>query len=68
MLSEIRILSSGGNPLASFACESVLDIIEEEKLQENAFKTGQYLKQKLHSLLSLPYVGDIRGVGLFQGI
>ena len=66
---DIEFFSTyGGNPMASIACESVLDIIEEEKLQENAFKTGQYLKQKLHSLLSLPYVGDIRGVGLFQGI
>jgi 4-aminobutyrate aminotransferase-like enzyme len=34
----------GGNPLAVTATAAVLDIIKWQKLQENALKTGIYLK------------------------
>ena len=57
----------GGNPLACTAAEAVLDIITSDKLQENALRTGKYLSLKLRALLDYPFVGDIRGVGLFQG-
>ena len=58
----------GGNPLAVTAVSCVLDVISWQKLQENAAETGRYLREKLEDLRSYRFVGDIRGVGLFQGI
>jgi ethanolamine-phosphate phospho-lyase len=67
---DIEFFSTyGGNPLAVTASSAVMDVIEWQKLQENARETGEYLKKRLTEEI-LPYknVGDIRGVGLFQGI
>lgn len=59
----------GGNPMASTALLSVLTVIELEKLQDNARETGAYLNKRLkQQILPFPFVGEIRGVGLFQGI
>lgn len=57
-----------GNPLACEAAESVLDIIQSEKLQENAEKVGKCLAEKMRHLLRYDFVADHRGMGLFQGI
>jgi len=37
----------GGNPLAVTATSAVLDVIEWQKLQENARDTGVHLKKRL---------------------
>jgi ethanolamine-phosphate phospho-lyase len=59
----------GGNPLAVTATSAVLDVIEWQKLQENALETGIHLKKRLvEEILPYPCVGDVRGMGLFQGI
>ena len=60
----------GGNPLAVTATSCVLDVIKYQKLQENAKETGNYLSKRLRQEI-LPlyeFVGDIRGMGFFQGI
>lgn len=47
----------------------MIDVIDNEKLQENAFNVGRYLLEK--SLLlkkEFDIVGDVRGTGLFIGI
>lgn len=54
--------------MAVTATIAVLDVIENQKLQENALETGKYLSKRLQELLKYPFVGDVRGVGLFQGI
>jgi acetylornithine/succinyldiaminopimelate/putrescine aminotransferase len=33
----------GGNPMAMTATNAVLDVIDWQKLQQNAFGTGKYL-------------------------
>lgn len=58
----------GGNPLSCAVGCAVLDIIEREKLVENASIQGEYLMDKLQRLYDYPYVGDIRGKGLMIGI
>ena len=46
-----------------------MDILEEEKLQENAKNVGKYYFKKLDMLKKkFDCIGDIRGSGLFIGI
>jgi acetylornithine aminotransferase len=59
----------GGNPLACAAALATLDIIEEERLMENAVKTGDYIRAELaRSLGGLKGVTEIRGQGLMIGL
>ena len=59
----------GGNPLACAAALATLDIIEEEKLMENAVKVGDYIRAELTQKLGgLKGVKEIRGQGLLIGI
>ncbi len=61
--------SFGGNPVSCAIATSVLDVIEEEKLQENAKIVGDYYKS-LFLELKRKYncIGDVRGSGLFLGM
>ena len=61
--------SFGGNPVSCAVGRSVLKVIEKEKLQENAHKTGSFLIKLLKNLKKEhPIIGDVRGRGLFIGI
>ena len=54
----------GGNHLACAAAIAVLDVIESEKLVENAARVGEYL---ISELSKLPRVSEVRGRGLMIG-
>lgn len=59
----------GGNPFASKAAETVIDIIEQDNLVEQAGKIGCFLKKQLQQkLATLNNVNSIRGKGLMIGI
>lgn len=59
----------GGNPLASAVGIAVLDVIEEEKLQENSLEVGTYFLKALEDLKQrYDIIGDVRGKGLMIGI
>lgn len=59
----------GGNHLACRAALAVLDVMEEEKLVENAATVGAYLLDKLKALAAqTPAITDVRGEGLMIGI
>ncbi len=61
--------SYGGGPLASAAAAASLRIIEEEGLVENSRRMGEYFLRKLEPFLDrYPFIGDIRGAGLFLGV
>jgi acetylornithine/N-succinyldiaminopimelate aminotransferase len=57
----------GGTPLACAAALAVFDVVQKEKLDENARKSGDYLKSKLIGMKS-PHVKEVRGLGLMIGI
>lgn len=57
-----------GHPTVCAAALANLEIIEREKLVQNARKQGRYLQKRLRALLELPYVGDVRGKGLIAAV
>ncbi|CAI4221787.1 unnamed protein product [Auanema sp. JU1783] len=57
----------GGNPLASRVGKAVLEVIEEEKLQENCHVVGEYFLKELAAIDS-KFIGDVRGKGLMIGV
>jgi 4-aminobutyrate aminotransferase-like enzyme len=61
--------TTGGNPVACEVGLAVLEVLEREKLQENANRVGGYLRSGLERLADRhPLIGDVRGAGLFVGV
>lgn len=59
----------GGNPVSTAAALAVIKIIEEEDLRTNARVVGGYLRERLDELKErYEVIGDVRGMGLMQGI
>lgn len=60
--------STGGSPLSSVIGSTVLSIIRDEELQENARTTGGHLKQQLEVLATEhALIGTTHGSGLYLG-
>lgn len=58
-----------GNPLACSAALAVQDILEEEQILEHAAQRADYLHEQLMNALGdHPNVGEIRHIGLINGI
>jgi len=61
--------SFGGNPVSCEVASTVLDIIKNENLQQNAKNVGNYFMERLSELKQkYACIADIRGKGLFLGI
>jgi len=59
----------GGNPVSCAIASTVLDIVDDEKLMENAVRVGDQLLADLRRMAErFPLIGDVRGVGLFIGV
>lgn len=59
----------GGNPVSCAIANAVMNVIEEEKLQENCLNVGDYLLQRSSELMQeFELIGDVRGLGLFIGV
>jgi 4-aminobutyrate aminotransferase-like enzyme len=59
----------GGNPVSCAAGLAVLDVIENEKLQQNALDVGTHLSGGLWKLAERhEAIGDVRGSGLFMSV
>jgi hypothetical protein len=58
-----------GHPLACAAALAVQRVIRRDDLLENVRRQGDYLSRRLNERFgNHPFVGDLRGRGLFQGI
>ncbi|MCC5938170.1 MAG: aspartate aminotransferase family protein [Lunatimonas sp.] len=59
----------GGNPLASAAALATLQVIQEEKLLDEATEKGAWLMDKLRGLQKeFGTIREVRGVGLMIGV
>jgi len=56
------------HPLASAALLATMDVYREEQLFERAADIAPYFEDAAHSLKGLPYVKDVRNLGLVCGI
>ncbi len=69
LASRIHFNTFGGNPVVCAQGMAVLEVMEQEKIQENALNIGSQLLegfgrlQEKHSL-----IGDVRGKGLMLGV
>ena len=61
--------TTAATPLQAAVAGTVIDIIQDEGLIENAEKIGGYLKSELLKIKDdFDYLGDVRGPGLFIGL
>jgi len=59
----------GGNPVSAAAGMAVLDVLENERLMENARIVGAYVQEGLNRLANkYAIIGNVRGRGLFFGL
>lgn len=57
-----------GHPLACAAAIATLDVYRDEKLFERAAQMAPYFEEAAHGLRGLPFVKDVRNLGLVCGI
>jgi len=57
----------GGNPLACKVAITALQVLQDERMIENAVEMGQLLREGLSGLDS-PYIGQVRGRGLLNAL
>ncbi len=69
MAQKVHFNTFGGNPVVSAIGKAVLEVIEQEKTQENCLKLGTYILAGLEKLKAKhKVIGDVRGKGLMLGI
>lgn len=57
----------GGNPLACAVAMEALQVLKDEKMDENAVKMGELFRTELRNLRS-PLISEVRGKGLMNAI
>jgi 4-aminobutyrate aminotransferase-like enzyme/Ser/Thr protein kinase RdoA (MazF antagonist) len=61
--------STGGSPLSCAIGMTVLDVLRDEGLQENAARVGAHLKARLQALQDKgSIIGTVHGIGLYLGV
>ena len=69
LTSRIHFNTFGGNPVCCAIGKAVLEVIDEEKLQQNCLTTGARLMDGLRSLQQKhSLIGEVRGKGLMLGV
>jgi alanine-glyoxylate transaminase/(R)-3-amino-2-methylpropionate-pyruvate transaminase len=69
LTQRIHFNTFGGNPVVCAMGKAVLEVIEREKLQENALNLGAYILAGFEKLKAKHnIIGDVRGKGLMLGI
>ena len=64
----LTISTFGGNPVTSVAAKATIDLIEEDRLMDNAETAGKRFREGMEALKEKhASIGDVRGMGLMQG-
>lgn len=65
----LTLSTYGGNPISATAALTTMHIMERENIPARAERLGQRLRTGLEALWQKhPIIGDVRGMGLMQGI
>ena len=65
----LTISTFGGNPVTCVAAKATIDLIEEDRLMDNAETAGKRFHDGLEALKEKhASIGDVRGMGLMQGV
>lgn len=57
-----------GHPVAAAACLATLDTYQDEMLLTRAAELAPYWEERVHALKGLPYVIDVRNIGLIGAV
>jgi alanine-glyoxylate transaminase/(R)-3-amino-2-methylpropionate-pyruvate transaminase len=69
LTQRIHFNTFGGNPVVCAQGKAVLEVIDQEKLQQNALTVGSHLLARLERLKAKhELIGDVRGSGLMIGV
>ena len=63
-----QVNTYGGHPVAAAVALRNIEIMLEEKLAQRSAENGAYLLDGLKTLMRHPWVGDVRGKGLYAGV
>ena len=65
----LTISTFGGSPITMSATEATLDVMVKENVPKRSAERGKQLREKLLEFKDkYPIIGDVRGMGLMQGI
>jgi 4-aminobutyrate aminotransferase-like enzyme len=65
----LTISTFGGSPITMSATEATMDVMERENVPKRAAERGKQLREHLMELKDkYPVIGDVRGMGLMQGV
>lgn len=68
-LKGSHISTFGGNPVTATATLATIEAIEKRGLVRKAEEVGQFLRDRLEGLKEkFPVIGEVRGMGLIQGM
>ncbi len=65
----LTISTFGGSPITMSATEATMDVLEKEDSRKRSAERGKQLREHLMALKDkYPVIGDVRGMGLMQGV
>lgn len=65
----LSLSTFGGNPISMAATEVTMDVMERENTPQRSAERGKQLRDHLESFKeTYPFIGDVRGMGLMQGL
>ncbi|UCC89438.1 MAG: aspartate aminotransferase family protein [Anaerolineales bacterium] len=68
-LQGLTISTFGGNPVSCAAALATIQVMQEEASPTHVEEVGAHLRQGLEALQQkYPLIGDVRGMGLIQGV
>jgi alanine-glyoxylate transaminase / (R)-3-amino-2-methylpropionate-pyruvate transaminase len=67
MAGKLHYNTFGGGPVQMAAASATLDVIESERLADNAHEVGSHLLEKLRKIKDAR-IGEVRGMGLMVGV